>query len=493
MSAALGSCVGAHAYLATVLDPGSFESWDVPAVPPASADAGYRAQLDRAAAQTGTDESIVTGEGTAGGERLALVCSEFGFLAGSVGAAAAGRIVTAVARATAAGLPLLLGPASGGTRMQEGTPAFLSMVTITDRVAAHRRAGLPVVVHLRHPTTGGALASWGSLGTVTYAEPGALIGFLGPRVYRALYDEPFPAGVQVAEHLERRGLVDGVATAGELADLLPRLLTLTRHRSRPTPAPPAAPPPEQRSPDVWASITATRRPDRPGLRELVASSTVETLELHGDGAGGRATATRLFLARFSGAGCVLVGQDRAAAQPPGPDDLRVARRGLTVARELGLPLVTVIDTAGAALSAAAESGGLASQIAHCLAELDDLPVPTVSLLLGQGGGGAALALLPADRILAARHAWLTALPPEGAAAILHGSTARAPEVVAAQHVLSTDLARHGVVDRILDERPDAADEPDAFVDRVARALAEEIPLAASGGGCRLARRSLPTG
>lgn len=129
-------------------------------------------------------------------------------------------------RATAERLPLIGFPASGGTRMQEGTPAFVRMIAIANAVTAHKAAGLPYLVHLRHPTTGGVLASWGSLGQLTTAEPGALVGFLGPRVYQALYGEPFPEGVQRAEHLERFGTVDAVLTADQLRGWLTAALDL---------------------------------------------------------------------------------------------------------------------------------------------------------------------------------------------------------------------------------------------------------------------------
>ena len=97
--------------------------------------------------------------------------------------------------------------------MQEGTPAFVQMVRISQAVAAHKAAGLPYLVYLRHPTTGGVMASWGSLGHVTVAEPGALVGFLGPRVYEALYGKPFPEGVQTAENLYAHGIIDAVVAA----------------------------------------------------------------------------------------------------------------------------------------------------------------------------------------------------------------------------------------------------------------------------------------
>lgn len=203
--------------------------------PPSSS--AYAEDLAAARERSGCDEAVLTGEGLLRGRRVAFVVSEFRFLAGSIGLATADRIVAAVERATAAGLPLLAAPSSGGTRMQEGTAAFVQMARITAAVMAHRAAGLPYLVYLRHPTTGGVFASWGSLGHVTAAEPGALIGFLGPRVYEGLYGEPFPPGVQVAENLAAKGLLDAVVAIDDLAGVASAALDVLCGR------PPAAPSP----------------------------------------------------------------------------------------------------------------------------------------------------------------------------------------------------------------------------------------------------------
>ena len=175
-----------------VLDEGSFASWDTePVSVPVSEP--YARELADARAATGLDEAVLTGEGRIFGRRVAVVVCEFSFLGGSIGVAAAERITAAVQRATAERLPLLASPSSGGTRMQEGTVAFLQMVKIAAAVELHKQAHLPYLVYLRNPTTGGVFASWGSLGHVTVAEPGALIGFLGPRVYRAALRRAVPA------------------------------------------------------------------------------------------------------------------------------------------------------------------------------------------------------------------------------------------------------------------------------------------------------------
>jgi acetyl-CoA carboxylase carboxyl transferase subunit beta len=146
-------------------------------------------------------------------------------------------------------------------------------------------------------------------------------------------------------------------------------------------------------------------------------------------------------------------------------------------------VLTVIDTRGGELSAAAEEGAIAGEIARCLSDLVTCSAPTLSLMLGEGNGGAALAFLPADRTVAAQHAWLSPLPPEGASAIVHRDTEHAAEMAEAQQVLAVGLADKGVVDVVVPEEPDAADERDAFLARLGGVLGDELAgLHARGAG-----------
>ncbi|MDF9714642.1 carboxyl transferase domain-containing protein [Nocardioides sp. ChNu-99] len=452
--------VGARELVSLVLDPGSFASWDAP-VATDGWDAAYREQLASAAERSGLDESVVTGAGTVGGRRVAVVVNDFRFLAGSIGAATAARIVAAVRRATAEGLPLLASTASGGTRMQEGTPAFVGMVAITRAVMDHRAAGLPYLAYLRHPTTGGVLASWGSLAHVTLGEPGALVGFLGPRVYEALHGEPFPPGVQTAENLAAHGIIDAVATPEQLRELVELALSVLRDPAEaprlprregldgPDALAGVAPPY-----DVWTAVTRTREPGRAGVRDLLRHGARSTVRLRGTSEGEQDSSVIIALTRLDGQPCVLVGQDRArqtAATPMGPAALREARRAMRLAEELRLPLVTVIDTPGAELSVAAEQGSIAGEIARCIATMTTMTVPTVALLMGQGCGGGALALLPADVVVAAGDAWLSPLPPEGASVIVHGVADHAAQMAERQRVRAHDLMADGTVQHLVPE------------------------------------------
>jgi acyl-CoA carboxylase subunit beta len=479
------SRIGALALRDAVLDEGSFISWDTAPLDVHPNDE-YRRELAAASATTGMDEAVLTGEGRVFGRRVAVVACEFDFLAGSIGVAAAERITAAVERATAERLPLVASPSSGGTRMQEGTVAFLQMVKIAAAVELHKQAHLPYLVYLRHPTTGGVFASWGSLGHVTAAEPGALIGFLGPRVYQHLYGEPFPEGIQTAENLHSHGVIDGVVPLELLRSTLDRTLKVVADEPGPPPPTPDAEP----IPDVpaWASVEASRRPERPGIGYLLRHGTTDRVLLSGTEQGEGAT-TVLALARFGGQPAVVVGQRRVVGGLVGPRALQEARRGMALADGLRLPLVLVIDTAGPALSAEAEQGGLAGEIARCLAELVTLGTPTVSVLLGQGSGGPALAMVPADRVLAALHGWLAPLPPEGASAIVYRDTDHAAQLAAAQGIRSADLMRNGIVDAIVPEHSDAADTPLEFTARLSATIAGELHrLRALPPDARLAAR-----
>lgn len=457
-----------------VLDADSWVSWDsAPGYP--GIEPGYAAELEAARARSGVDEAVLTGEGRIRGRRIAVLIGEFSFLAGSIGQAAASRLVAAIRRATAEGLPLVGAPVSGGTRMQEGTPAFVHMIGISAALADHKAAGLPYLVYLRHPTTGGVMASWGSLGHLTVAEPGALVGFLGPRVFEALYGRPFPEGVQTSENLYAHGIIDGVSAPEEVGELLDRTLTVLLSR----PEAPGDPLPEDEVGEVetWDAVLRSRRPERPGVRRLLRYAAADVIPLNGTGQGEADPGLMIALARFGQAPCVFLGQDRrgqTSDRPMGPGALREARRGMRLAVELGLPLLTVIDTPGAALSPEAEEGGLAGEIARTLADLATLDAPSLCLMLGEGNGGGALALLPADRIVAAQHAWLSPLPPEGASAIVHRDIEHAPQMARAQRVRALDLRASGIVDRIVAEHPDAAEEPRAFCERLGGVLEYEL-------------------
>ena len=224
--------------------------------------------------------------------------------------------------------------------------------------------------------------------------------------------------------------------------------------------------------DAWASVLRSRDPERPGATELIAACVSSFTSIAPPAVPVEEQRCIVGLGRVDGVAAVLVAQNRRA--PGGarmsPQDLRLAERGFALADELGLPLVTVIDTVGATLSIDAEEAGLAREIARCIMRMLSVRPPTICVLLGQGSGGAALALFAADRVIAAEHAWLSAIAPEGASAILYRDTGHAAALAQSQRVASWQLLELGIVDTVIAEGP--PDDP--WIGRVARAMGASL-------------------
>ncbi|CAN5847729.1 carboxyl transferase domain-containing protein [soil metagenome] len=489
----------ANEVIDAVTDAGSFTAWDDDVVsgdPLSFIDSrSYSDRLRDAAADGATSEAVVTGTATIDGRDAVLAVGAFEFLAGTQGVAVGERVCRAFERAAIRGLPVIGMPASGGTRMQEGTLAFVQMLKIAATVAAYRRGGGRYVGWLRHPTTGGAFASWGSLAQVTWGQPGALIGLTGPRVIEQLYGEALPDHVQRAEHLRGHGVIDEVVGGDELAARLPALLDAVGSPPHGTVDPSDAADTEATyrplasldtsGTDAWVAVEASRIPERPGVRALLDAAADSVVAVHGDGAGGRGDGCVTVVCTFRGTRVVLIGHDRPAGQRGASLDAtgyRSARHAMRLADELGLPLVTVVDTQGAAATAAAEEGGIAGEIAGCMATMSGLSVPTVAVLLGEGSGGGAIAWLAADRVVAPEHAWLAPIAPEGASSILFRTTDRAADIARAQAVDTASLRAIGLVDVIVDEH-------DGWIGDLADVVADQLTqLTAQPPDERLAAR-----
>jgi len=574
----------AHERVALVADEGSFEEWDAGIVsddPLGFSDTKpYRERLAAAQEATGLGEAVLTGQALLDGRPLVVVAGEFGFLGGSIGVATAERVARAFERALERHLSLVALPASGGSRMQEGALAVVGMAKLAAAAGRLRAAGLPYVVCLTHPTTGGVLASWGSLGTVMFALPDALVGFAGPRVVELLTGRALSARVQRSETLLAQGLVDEVVPPASLRAAVARVLAVTAPavgraapagpasetsavgnegegagavaRSVPTAAgpsvvtgppatvgPPVVPDPhgavdgpgatdapslanpaaaavradplrrlplDARPPtaapveegrverrDAWASLKHVRDRRRPGAGAVLDALAADVTVLRG-ARDGHPDDPACFaaLTRLAGFPVVVVTQRRRGDGTPAvmnATGYRKARRAMALAAELRLPLVTIVDTPGAELSEEAERGGLAGEIAGCLADMAALPVPTLAVLLGEGGSGGALALLAADRVLVAEHASLGVIAPEGASAILYRDVDHAAELAATQGGASWHLTEAGIADALIPEPRPAHEEPDAFVARLGAALATELSsLTAADPSARLVAR-----
>jgi acetyl-CoA carboxylase carboxyl transferase subunit beta len=455
----------------------------------------YPERLAETREQTGGREAVWTGSAKLGGQNVIVAVSDFRFIGGSMGFAVGERVTEAMEEARDAEVPFIAVTCSGGARMQEGIVALVQMAKTAAAAQRLHEAGVPIVTVLAGPTTGGVYASYGNQGDVIVAEAGSLIGFAGPRV-RAVHDEGEERETLYAEDLYEAGQVDAVLHREAMRDYLLRVVRLLR------PMPGADP--ERLPPFVqarglergWTAVERARHPERPRALRFIEALASDYVPLRGDRSGVDDPALAGGLARIGETNVVVLGQERgnldllsgAHDGRVSPAGYRKARRLMLLAQRLGLPLVTFVDTPGAHDGIADEWGGLAGSISDCLATMSSLTVPTVSVVIGEGGSGGALALTVADRILMLQNAMYAITSPEGAAAILFRDRGRAAEVAEALGVAAVDLHQLGVVDSVVPEPLGGAHtDPQAAVRMLEPELRRALAEAMRGRGA--ARRS----
>lgn len=424
----------------------------------------YPERLAGARSRYGLDDAVLVARGALRGHSVVVAAMDFRFLGGSLGSAAGEAITAAAEAALARELPLLLVTASGGARMQEGVLSLMQLAKTSNAMAELDEAGLLTVTVVTDPTYGGVAASYATLSDVILAEPGARMGFAGPRVIEQTIRQRLPEGFQTAEFLLAHGLVDDVRPRPELPHALATLLS-------------AAGPAEQgfgrgeRDP-VWRDpervparpvtevLRLARDPGRPSTVDHIGNWADDFVELHGDRLGEDCPAIVGGLALVDGLPVMVLGHQkghdtaelvRRGFGMPSPAGYRKAVRLMRLAAKLRLPVVTLVDTPGAHPGLDAEERGQAHAIADCLRTMGGLPVPVVSVITGEGGSGGALALAVADRVLVCENATYSVISPEGCAAILWRDPGAAADAAGALRVDARSLLRLGVVDGVVPE------------------------------------------
>ena len=439
------SSPGAREAIAALVD--DFQALDGPVSGDPLGWPGYPEQLERARESSGEDESVVTGRARLGGEPLVVIALDFRFMGGSMGAATGTRMVRAFDEARAQRCPVVSLIASGGARMQEGMCSLVQMQRIAAAQARARSEGIAHIAVLRHPTTGGVWAALGSVADIVYALPEATVAFAGPRVRGA-------AGARepefTAEGQHGAGAVDRVLGEDELRhELALAVALLTPYE--PGPFEPADVPAALASDrydgaaSAWEHVLHARRPERPRAARYLDAYFEARVELSGDRAGG---ADPEMLCGFGRRGERTIAYAAQTGGATGPAGFRAASRLLDLAARLHLPVLTLIDTPGAANDAAAERGAVGTAIGELFQRVAASPVPITSLVIGEGGSGGALALASPERLWIAPEAYFAVIAPEGAAAILARDRAEAPELAGRMRLLPGDLLRLGIVDGV---------------------------------------------
>jgi acyl-CoA carboxylase subunit beta len=485
--------------LAQLLDEGSFEdlTGDTESVDVLSFvdSKPYPVRLEQAASRSGSRIGAICGTGAIEGEPVVLAALDFAFIGGSLGAAAGDAITRAAERALATRTPLLVISASGGARMQEGCIALMQLAKTTQAVARLHEEGVLYVSLMLDPTYGGVTASFATVGDVLVAEPGSFIGFAGPRVIEQTIRQTLPEGFQTAEFLLAHGMLNLVEPRERLRRSLGRLLafhTRTRGSDGLAALAAAADPPPETDASVlparnsWDIVQLARNSGRPTTLEYIGHIFDDFQELQGDRYFAQDAAVVGGLARLDGVSVVVIGHQKGHTTAellernfgmPQPEGYRKALRLMRHAAKFGMPVVTFVDTAGAYPGIGAEERGQALAIAESIMAMSRLPVPTVSVVTGEGGSGGAIALAVADRVLMLENAYYSVISPEGCSTILFGDAAAAPRAAAALRITASELLPLRVVDGVVREPPagahtDTAAAGTALRAAVAGALAE---------------------
>ncbi|MGW3301305.1 carboxyl transferase domain-containing protein [Streptomyces rubiginosohelvolus] len=407
--------------------------------------AGYDAARERASARTGEEESVVYGTGAVGDRACVLLSFEFGFLGGSLGRQTGDRLAAAYELALTRRIPLVALVATGGSRMQEGMVALTQLQRVAAASVRLRAAGLPQVAVVRDPTTGGGWATVGAGADVVLALPGAQVGFAGSRV-RPPDADPYAYST---EGQFAAGQVDAVVPADELAAAVTHWLrALGPHGELPAAPVPGAlsagggepgagagtgsepgtgsgagtpsaagRDPAARLPETGREAVARARdPRRPRAEAYLADYFAVRLPLHGDRSGSTDPGLLCgFGLRADGRPVAYVAQCGTPTRPAG---YRAAARTIRLADRLGVPVLTLVDTPGAANDAEAERAGAGAAIADTFAAIAAARVPVTTLVIGEGGSGGALALAAPGNTHVTVDSYFSVIAPEPAAAIL---------------------------------------------------------------------------
>ena len=474
--------IGTKTRIRMVADPGTFQEWFTDLETDNLLNyPGYEEKIVGLQEKTKLHEAVTVGKCTVEGVETVLGVCDARFLMGSMGYVVGEKITRAFERATEETLPVVLFTSSGGARMQEGIVSLMQMAKTSAAIRRHSEAGLFYLPILTDPTTGGVTASFAMLGDVILAEPGALIGFAGPRVIAQTIGQKLPEGFQRAEFLVEKGMIDGVVERQELKKTVWKLLKIHQdsmqyiHYGKTQNVENF---PEIRSSrgkagtdgkselTAWERVEISRSKERPTTLSYVQQIFDEFLELHGDRAFRDDGAVIGGIAMFGGQPVTVIGQQKGKNVKENiyrnfgmasPEGYRKALRLMKQAEKFGRPVVTFVDTPGAACGIEAEERGQGEAIARNLLEMSGIRTPMVSILIGEGGSGGALGLAVTDEVWMMENATYSILSPEGFASILWKDGKRAKEASEVMKITAKDLKNLRIIERVIRE-PEAANE-----------------------------------
>ena len=465
--------VHARRRIEMIADEGTFEEWDktMDVSNPLSYK-GYEEKVKMLQEKTNLDEAIITGKAMIGGTEVVLGVCDSRFLMASMGENVGEKIARAVEKATEERLPVVLFACSGGARMQEGIVSLMQMAKTSAALKRHSDAGLLYISVLTHPTTGGVTASFAMLGDIILAEPNALIGFAGPRVIEQTIRQKLPKGFQRSEFLQEHGFIDQIVERKDMKEVLAKILkihsskgsvqveNMSGIRSEMTKtACSAAENVSEKS--AWEHVTIARSKERPTGKDYIPWLFDHFTEFHGDRLFGDDPALIGGIAYFAGMPVTVLAQEKGNGTKENithnfgmvsPEGYRKSLRLMKQAEKFNRPVICFVDTPGAFCGLEAEERGQGEAIARNLFEISGLKVPVLSIVIGEGGSGGALALAAGDEVWMLENSIYSILSPEGFASILWKDSKKAKEAAEVMKLTAADLKELGVIEQMIPEK-----------------------------------------
>lgn len=494
-----------HAYrrIEMIADENSFEEWDMDLQTENPLDyKGYEEKIEKLQEKTGLREAVVTGKATILGQPAVLAVCDGRFMMASMGEIVGEKITRAVERATRQELPVIIFACSGGARMQEGIVSLMQMAKTSAALKRHSDAGLLYISVLTDPTTGGVTASFAMLGDIILAEPKALIGFAGPRVIEQTIGQKLPKGFQRSEFLLEHGFIDQIVERPKMRETLGRILefhgkvqtdiedtidktagetasqtgdqAVDRATGKIVSKTTVHTADEIKSKDsedivdkaqtqkinAWDRVLLSRRKNRPVGSDYIRMLFQDFTEFHGDRLYGDDPAIIGGIAYFKERPVTVIAQEKGTNTRenimrnfamPSPEGYRKALRLMKQAEKFHRPVICFVDTPGAFCGLEAEERGQGEAIARNLYELSGLKTPVLSIVIGEGGSGGALALAVADEVWMLENSIYSILSPEGFASILWKDSTKAKEAAKVMKLTADDLKKMGVIECVLEE------------------------------------------
>jgi len=427
---------------------------------------GYKEKLKKDKENTGLEEAVVTGIGKVSGQQCVIAVMDSKFRMGSMGKVVGEKITRATEKAREIKVPFIIFTASGGARMQEGMISLMQMAKTSAAFHRLNEEGILSIVILTNPTTGGVAASFATLADILLAEPNALIGFAGKKVIEQTVNANLPEGFQTAEFLFEKGHIDDIVDRSRQRDYLSKLIKLHtevakqawNHSNRKVQM--------RKEVSGYNNLTSkekfllVRNQQRPRSSQYIKYLFDDFIELHGDRFTGDDGAIITGIATYHGRPVTIIAHERGADLEenlkrnfgmPRPSGFKKAIRIVEQSRKFKRPIITFVDTKGADPTAESESENQSAAISNCLMAMLRVNVPSIAVVIGEGGSGGALALAVCNKILMLENSIFSVISPEGAATILWKNKENINEAIKNLKITASDLEELGIIDEIIPE------------------------------------------